>query len=222
MSIDREQLRMVVALTVVALVAAAVLGLTDIVTRAPIAEAQRAALAKALSQVLPAHSNEAQRDVITVVDGERSVEIYPARNAAGQPVGYAWEAVAPDGYSGSIHILVGVNKAGRVHAIRVIDHKETPGLGDGIVKNGDWLAFFAEKGLTEADWRVKKDGGDFDQFTGATISPRAVVKAVKKALEFFERRQEAIVSAHLPTGDRDGGTKRTTELQTSNKLGATK
>jgi len=189
MKIDRDQIRMVIALFVVAVIAAAVTGLTDIFTREPIAAAQRQALHKALQQVLPVHSNDAQAAKITV----NGTTIYPAKNSNDQLTGLAWEVTAPDGYSGSIRILVGLRTDGSVHAIRITHHRETPGLGDGIVNNSAWLDNFVGQGLTSKTWKVQKDGGDFDQFTGATITPRAVVKAVKGALEFFHDHHDAIL-----------------------------
>jgi len=196
MKFDRDQWHMVLALSVVAAISALLLGMTDIVTRGPIAEAQKEALHRALQQVLPEHDNDPQAEVLTVA--ERA--IYPAREA-GHLVALAWEVVAPDGYSGSIRILVGVRPDGHVLAIRVTEHKETPGLGDGIVRNKAWLDSFHEQGLDTTRWLVKKDGGDFDQFTGATITPRAVVKAVKGALQFYQQQQALIrtrVAEHRP------------------------
>lgn len=194
MKLDKDQIRMVFALFVVAAIAAIVLGLTDLVTREPIAAAQKAALHQALQQVLPAHHNDPQADKIHLGAGanQPDVMMYPARDAAGVLQGLAWEVVAPDGYSGSIRILVGVRPDGRVFAIRITQHQETPGLGDGVVKNKGWLASFVDQNLGSKNWKVKKDGGDFDQFTGATITPRAVVKAVKGALVFFNAQKTAI------------------------------
>lgn len=105
--------------------------------------------------------------------------------------------VAPDGYNGKINLLVGISWAGVVTGVRVIPpHQETPGLGDAIeVKKSDWILSFDGKSLrkpTAERWAVKKDGGIFDQFTGATITPRAVVKAVKNSLEFFEQDKQRI------------------------------
>lgn len=186
---------MIFALLLVAMVAATFLGVTDIFTREPIAQAQREALRKALQQVLPKHVNDAQNDAVTLGAGDDEVSIYPARDANGKVVGLAWEVIAPDGYSGSIRTLVGVRPEGVVHAIRVTFHRETPGLGDGIVDDDQWLGFFVGKGLDGTKWAVKKDGGDFDQFTGATITPRAVVKAVKGALQYYRAKQQAIFAA---------------------------
>jgi electron transport complex protein RnfG len=195
MKVDKEQWQMVIALVLVAVIAAGLLGVTDIFTREPIARAQREALRKALQQVLPEHANDAQAEMISLGAGDDAVLIYPARDAQKALNGLAWEVVAPDGYSGSIRLLVGIRPDGRVQAIRVTSHRETPGLGDGIAKNVKWLASFVGRGLEGVKWAVKKDGGDFDQFTGATISPRAVVKAVKGALHFYQDRRQQILAS---------------------------
>lgn len=186
---------MVFALVLVAVIAAGLLATTDIFTREPIAQAQREALRKALLQVLPEHVNDSQADVITLGKDKEQVAIYPAKNTEKTVVGLAWEVIAPDGYSGTIKILVGVRPEGKVHAIRVTFHRETPGLGNGIVDDAQWLGAFVGKGLEGTRWAVKKDGGEFDQFTGATITPRAVVNAVKRALEYYKANQKLIVDA---------------------------
>ena len=102
-----------------------------------------------------------------------------------KPVAAVLETTAPDGYSGAIQLLVGADFNGTVLGTRVTEHHETPGLGDKIeLRLSDWITHFAGKKISGADdahWAVKKDGGDFDQFTGATITPRAVVNAVKRA-----------------------------------------
>ncbi|MFC0322323.1 electron transport complex subunit RsxG [Gallibacterium melopsittaci] len=104
-------------------------------------------------------------------------------------VAYLFETTAPDGYSGDIRILVAVTPEGKVLGVRVLEHHETPGLGDKIeTRLSNWIYAFTNKifKLEESDkWAVKKDGGDFDQFAGATITPRAVVNAVKKGLVQF-------------------------------------
>ncbi len=101
-----------------------------------------------------------------------------------QPVAAIIEATAPDGYSGAIQLLVGADFNGTVLGVRVTEHHETPGLGDKIERRiSDWITHFSGKkidGATDSHFAVKKDGGDFDQFTGATITPRAVVNAVKR------------------------------------------
>ncbi|MBB1201055.1 electron transport complex subunit RsxG [Enterobacteriaceae bacterium 89] len=116
--------------------------------------------------------------------GKGSHKIYIA-SKDDAPVAAVMEATAPDGYSGAIQLLVGADFSGTVLGSRVTEHHETPGLGDKIeLRHGDWITSFAGKiihGSSDSHWAVKKDGGDFDQFTGATITPRAVVNAVKRA-----------------------------------------
>jgi len=112
------------------------------------------------------------------------------------PVAGAITTVAPDGYSGNIELIVAVNIDGSVNGVRILSHQETPGLGDKIeLAKSAWVTSFSGKTLTgESDsrWAVAKDGGMFDQFTGATITPRAVVKAVKKATLFFSKNQKEL------------------------------
>jgi len=188
-------LMMVVALTLVTVIAAALLGVTDVYTRGPILKAQREMLHRSLRQVLPEHVNSPMDDRMLIQADGRQVSVYLARDGQSHVIAFAWEVVAPDGYSGSIRILMGVTPDGDIYAIRVTDHRETPGLGDGIVRNKAWVNAFSGRALASARWAVKKDGGDFDQFTGATITPRAVVAAVKKGLEFFQANRTAMLAA---------------------------
>ncbi len=106
-------------------------------------------------------------------------------NKNGKTVAYAFETTAPDGYSGNIRLLVGMTAQGEILGVRVIEHKETPGLGDKIeTRVSNWILAFAHQRIStenQADWAVKKDGGKFDQFSGATITPRAVVNQVKRS-----------------------------------------
>lgn len=190
----REQIQMVVALVAVAVVAVLFLGLTDMVTREPIAAAQKEALHRALVQVLPEHGNDPLADAFEIEIQGSTERFFPGRDKTGSITSIAWETAAPDGYSGTIRILMGIYPDGSVHAIRVTDHRETPGLGDGITRNSDWINSFTGKRLETARWAVKKDGGDFDQFTGATITPRAVVKAVKKGLEMFKANRDKLLA----------------------------
>ncbi|RLV59856.1 electron transport complex subunit RsxG [Parashewanella curva] len=101
----------------------------------------------------------------------------------------AMETYAPDGYNGKIKLILSVTKAGEILGVRTLEHNETPGLGDKIeLSKSDWVHEFNGKTLSKPSarkWKVKKDGGDFDQFTGATITPRAYVKAVHKALTYI-------------------------------------
>ncbi|MEW5768937.1 MAG: electron transport complex subunit RsxG [Pseudomonadota bacterium] len=124
---------------------------------------------------------------------------------AGEPAAVVLEAVAPDGYSGEIRLLIGIRADGRVAGVRVTAHRETPGLGDYIeVAKSNWIRQFDDKRLdapaAEA-WKVRKDGGQFDYVAGATITPRAVVKAVHKALRYFEMHRDALLRP-APSGGR--------------------
>ncbi|WP_145556854.1 electron transport complex subunit RsxG [Yersinia canariae] len=148
-----------------------------------------------LDQVVPAehYDNDMQAECYVVTDsalGNMSPHrLYLARKE-GQPVAAAIETTAPDGYSGAIQLLVGADFHGNVLGSRVIEHHETPGLGDKIdIRISDWISHFSGQHVdNEQDkrWAVKKDGGDFDQFTGATITPRAVVRAVKNTALYLE------------------------------------
>jgi len=204
MKIDREQWRMVIALLVVGVVCTLLLATTNIFTRAPIAEAERQALMNALMQVLPEHQNDPIRDTRNIaLDGDKKpTNFYFSRNKSHAINAIAWQVTAPDGYNGTIHILMAVHPDGTINAIRITGHKETPGLGDGITKNQPWLDSFGNKSLSNTRWAVKKDGGDFDQFTGATITPRAVVKAVKKGLKMYASMRDKLLSdSHKPTSE---------------------
>ncbi len=175
-----------------ALFAAGSTGLTaaiNLMTKTTIDE-QAAIQQKALfDQVLPADRyNNRLQDRCFVVRapalGKGEHRVYIAEQD-GTPVAAVLETTAPDGYSGAIQLLVGADFSGTVLGTRVTEHHETPGLGDKIeLRLSDWITGFSGKkiqGDNDSHWAVKKDGGDFDQFTGATITPRAVVNAVKRA-----------------------------------------
>lgn len=113
-----------------------------------------------------------------------------------EPVAAVLSAIAPNGYSGPIDLLVGIYYDGSLAGVRVVKHRETPGLGDAVEsQRSDWILGFNGKSLqapASEQWKVKRDGGEFDQFTGATITPRAVVKAVHSALVYFEQNRKKI------------------------------
>lgn len=115
------------------------------------------------------------------------------------PVAVVLEATAPDGYSGKINLLIGVTADGRISGVRVVSHKETPGLGDYIeIAKSEWIRIFDGKSLDQPDdsgWQVKKDGGKFDYMAGATITPRAVIKAVHHALKYITLHHEQLFAA---------------------------
>lgn len=175
-----------------AIFAAVLTGLTAVVNQLtkPTIDSQAANQQKALfDQVIPSelYDNDLQQSCFVVQApqlGKGSHRVFIARKGD-VPVGAVMETTAPDGYSGAIQLLVGTDFSGTVLGTRVTEHHETPGLGDKIeVRLSDWILHFAGKvihGEHDAAFAVKKDGGEFDQFTGATITPRAVVNAVKRA-----------------------------------------
>jgi electron transport complex protein RnfG len=174
------------------------------VTREPIAEQRRQEMLRALQAVLPPADNSPDEDTVELVVGQdkrgRDVmrKFFRGRKD-GQLSGLAFKVVAPDGYSGNIDVMVGIDPSGTVVGIEILSHNETPGLGDKIAFP-EYKKTFAGKNLDNADWRVKKDGGEFDQITGATISPRAVVGAVRKGLEFYRDNKAEVIA------DSQGGT----------------
>lgn len=176
-----------------------------------IAANEREVLLRNLHVLIPPerHDNDIFTDVIEVTDPDllgtpRPVTVYRARKD-GSPVAAILAPVAPDGYSGDIRLLVAIEADGRLAGVRVTGHRETPGLGDFIeVARSDWILGFTGRALGDPDekgWAVKKDGGVFDQFTGATITPRAVVKAVKKALIYFDRHRQTLFAAAPDTAE---------------------
>lgn len=139
-----------------------------------------------LRQILPTdlYDNELVNECYIVTDRfNQSQHVYVARKQ-GEITAVAIESTAPDGYSGAIHLIVGANLNGHIYGVRVVSHAETVGLGDKIdIRVSDWITRFSGQTVTDENdkrWAVKKDGGQFDQFTGATITPRAVVNAVKR------------------------------------------
>lgn len=184
----------------------ALVALTEDDTRELIAQNERAALQRKLNEVIPreAYDNDITADTVTVsskplLGTPRPVTVYRARKD-GAPVAAVLSAVAPDGYTGPIRLLVAVRYSDEsLLGVRVVEHRETPGLGDWIdSERSDWIKSFAGHSLSNPDelgWRVEKDGGIFDQFTGATITPRAVVKAVHNSLKYFEAHKDELFQA---------------------------
>lgn len=194
----REFSRLLIALTLIAAISGAILAAVESVTRAPIAEQRRLQMLRAISAVLPEFDNSPDTDTLTITTGNdrqgRQVDTIFYRGRKNQQlVGTAFRVVAPDGYSGKIAVMVGIRPDQSVHAIEILNHAETPGLGDKI--SAPWFkALFTGKSLDSSVWRVKKDGGDFDQLTGATISARAVVGAVRAGLELYREHEDKIMA----------------------------
>lgn len=167
-----------------------------------IAENERQVLLRSLNSVISpdTYTNNILNDVLTVQDQEllgskESSLVYRARKDT-KPIAAAITVIAQNGYNGNIYLLVGIDFSGHITGVRVVKHRETPGLGDAIEsKRSNWIESFSKKSLTNPDaaqWKVKRDGGEFDQFTGATITPRAVVGAVHKALIYFQKNKKHI------------------------------
>ncbi|MCQ4224852.1 electron transport complex subunit RsxG [Stutzerimonas stutzeri] len=211
--ISRSMLKNATVLGLFAIVTVGAVTLLQQGTAERIQVAERAAQVRALGEILPtgSYDNHLLDDSVLVQDrllGNRSP--LPAYIAIkdGRPSAVILQAIAPDGYSGAIHLLVGIHADGRVAGVRVIGHRETPGLGDKIeLAKSPWIRSFDGKSLTNpaADgWAVKKDRGEFDQFAGATITPRAVVGAVHRALQYFDAHKAELLAAEGATADAAG------------------
>lgn len=189
-------------LAIVAAVLTALVALVASLTRDRIATNEQAWIKQRLDAlVAPAtYDNDLLADSISVtapdlLGSAQPVRIYRARRA-GAPVAAVIRPIAPDGYRGPIELLVAIGQDGRLIGVQVIRHDETPGLGDAFEsRDVHWLDRFRERSLTDPPpqrWTVRRDGGDFDAFTGATITPRAIVKAVRNALEYYQRNSRRI------------------------------
>jgi len=194
-------------LALFALITALVLASTDRITEERIAESERLAAQKALFEIVPLarHDNDLLVDLQPIPEQywlalglDNGGDVHIAR-LDDQPVAAIVPSITTDGYSGDIAMIVGINFDGTVAGVRVVDHKETPGLGDKVeLRKSDWILSFNGKSLNNPEiskWNVKKDRGDFDQFTGATITPKAVIHQIAKTLEYFEKDRERLLSA---------------------------
>lgn len=189
-------------LLVFALIGTSILAFTYSQTHDRIEKSVEAEKLKLISQIVPhtAFDNDIIKDTLNIAPDamlgtEDTTVAYRAR-LQGQPSALVLEAIAPDGYSGKIALLVAIRADGEVAGVRVVAHKETPGLGDYIeIGKSNWIKGFdgtSQARYKDADWKVKKDGGQFDYMAGATITPRAVVKAVHKTLQYFAQHREAL------------------------------
>ena len=196
-------------LAVFAIITTGLIAVTFFGTKNQIALQQQQKLLSILNAVIDENSydNIIQLDCALVTSAEllgsnQPQHIYRATKQ-GQAVAAAIETTAPDGYSGKIQLVVGItsSQAGSatVTGVRVLEHKETPGLGDKVdLRISNWVLDFDNQSYNAeiaTNWAVKKDGGQFDQFTGATITPRAVVNAVKLSIEYYLENQAAIFNA---------------------------
>ena len=176
-----------------------VLAFTDRLTSKDIAARALEDRQNSLSQVIPGsiHDNDPVEDKLVLKDaGNRDITVYRSR-LQGKVTGVAFESFGT-GYGGEIRLMLGVDDQGRLLGVRVLAHHETPGLGDKIEsKKSDWILRFTGLSLGNPPverWKVKKDGGQFDQFAGATITPRGVVRAIKSGLDFFAANKASLIA----------------------------
>lgn len=210
--IFRISLRTATVLLLFTLVFTTLMAVIHNATQAPIAASIEEAKLRLIGEVLPAeaYDNDLLKDVIELpatasaaLGLKQSSQLYLARKN-GAPAAMVFETAAADGYSGHIGLILAVSVEGELYAVRVIEHKETPGLGDYIDPRKDknkaqpWIKQFDRRSLSQLpleQWRVKKDGGQFDQRSGATISARAVTHAVARAMRWAAGQQQSLFEA---------------------------
>lgn len=198
----KASLRTALNLLFFSVIGTAILAFTFNLTHELIAQSEDAARLKLINQIVPAmqYDNDLLKDTISLPPsvqlGTEQASVAHRGRMKGQPSVVVLEAIAPDGYAGKISMIIAINYNGTINGVRVISHKETPGLGDyiDIAKNA-WIRLFtgtSHARVKEAEWKVKKDGGKFDYMAGATITPRAVIKAVNNALHYFEENRDKL------------------------------
>ena len=187
-----------------ALLASVLLGVTNCSTEGTIQRRLDEDLKKSLEEVVPPalYDNDMLLDTMNIPSAEYNIganetTVYIAKKS-GQVSAVCFKFTAPDGYSGAINMIMGIDRDGNILGVRVLSHKETPGLGDKIeVAKSDWILNFAGRSLDNlapAKWAVKKDGGEFDQFAGATITPRKSVQAIYRGLQLFKAHQAQLIN----------------------------
>lgn len=190
-----------------AVIATALIIGVQLLTEDKIARQQQQQVLRTLNQLIPPalHDNDLYQSCRLLQDPALgSTKPQPLYRAwvNDEPTALAAEIVAPDGYSGAIRLLLAIQPNGEVLGVRTLRHQETPGLGDKIeIQKSDWIKSFAEKRVRGEDdnrWAVQRDSGMFDQFTGATITPRAVVSAVKRATLKLQQQADVLFNADLP------------------------
>ena len=188
----KEIFRLCFVLTIITAVSAGVLAYVNEQTAEPIARALLEEKMNAVRNVLPPYDNEPDKDMITImIEGEDSIEVYRGRKD-GTVTGVAFAIVSPDGYSGDIEFMIGVDGDGVMQGLMILKHLETPGLGAKI-ESEDFRDQYRGKSLESPElWEVTKDGGTFIPITGATISSRAITRASAKGLKLFQEHKAEI------------------------------
>jgi electron transport complex protein RnfG len=186
--------RLVAVLSSICAVAGLALAGVYEVTKEPIAYQKKLEVIRSLEAVLPGLSTDPDSFYVDMTREDGSpVRVFRSAGEGGNTVaGVAFQVVAPDGYSGNIYIMMGVLPNGELGGIEILSHAETPGLGS-LIDNESWKGIFRGRSLENTNFKVKKDGGDIDQLTGATISPRAVTGAVEKGLVWFRDNRDAVL-----------------------------
>ncbi|UCF05682.1 MAG: RnfABCDGE type electron transport complex subunit G [bacterium] len=206
----KEVFRLCAVLTIIAAVSAGVLAFVSQKTAEPIADAMREEELQAIREVLPPFENEPDQDTVVLEEAGESIVFYRGRTE-GRITGIAFVVTAPNGYSGDIRFMIGVDDSGIVQGIEILKHAETPGLGAKI-ESQSFRDRYKGKSLTNPEqWDVVKDGGTFKQITGATISSRAVTHAIARGLELFEERRADILGPGKPEEGATTDTLRTHE-----------
>jgi electron transport complex protein RnfG len=193
------------AMIIFSLLASTALSISYFVTKTPIEESDAKAKRTFLNQVIPSnlYDNNLVKDTISVepsplIGNKKNIDVYRAKKN-NQVIAVIIETIAPDGYSGEIKTLVGIDQEDKILGVRVIIHKETPGLGDYIeIEKSQWIKNFDLKSLdkmTEKEWAVKKDGGSFDYVSGATITSRAVIRSTYKSLLYVKENKKRLFAS---------------------------
>ena len=188
-----------ISLGLIALLTSGALALANQLTRPGVINAEKMDLQNTLTEVLPAGfaDNDLLQDNVKVTGEDGAQTIFYRARKNGVIQGTVFKT-ASRGYAGDVVVLIGIDVKGTMLGARVVKHQETPGLGDKVdVAKSKWIHAFEGKSLGSPPpdkWAVKKDGGVFDQFAGATITPRAVVKAVKQGLQFYDAHRDEILA----------------------------
>jgi electron transport complex protein RnfG len=201
-AIFKNALKTAITMLAFALIGTSLLAYVFDITRAPIEASEKEARLALFKEILPVnvYDNDLLKTTVEIdpndLLGNRVSTIANIAKFNNKTAGVVLEAIAHDGYSGDIKLLIAIRADGSISGVRVLAHKETPGLGDYIdIAHGKWIKLFDDESVHKtpiANWQVKKDGGKFDYMVGATITPRAVVKAVLKALQFYEINKQTL------------------------------